>query len=87
MPVNGRWDLIRHLKFSKYFSTIAENIPCKITGSNKQIISYAKYSHIYFKYLILQLLILFSTIHLQEKLKNLFIYFHGKTRVVMMKFQ
>ena len=30
--------------FYKYFSMIAENISCKITGSNKQILSCAKYS-------------------------------------------
>ena len=30
--------------FHRYFSTIAKNISCNITGSNKQIISCAKYS-------------------------------------------
>ena len=73
--------------FNKYFLTIAERISCKTVGNNKSSIVLNTHCLIYHRYLIFHLPILFFIIHLQGKLKKLFTPSHGKTRVVMMKFQ
>ena len=74
--------------FNKYILTIAENFFAKLLVIiNKASIVLNTHCLIYHTYLIFHLLILFSIIHLQGKLKKLFMPSLGKTLVVMMKFQ
>jgi hypothetical protein len=68
--------------FNKYFLTIDENISCQITGSNKQIISCAKYS---LSYLFQVFHFPFNNIVFHKtstgEIKKLFTPSHGKTLV------
>jgi len=72
--------------FNKYFLTLAESISCKITGNNKQITNYTKYSLSYLSQIFNLPFtnIVFCNISTVE-IENLFTPSFGKTRVVMMK--